>query len=333
VWVILHHLTGAGMMLDAEARRLPAFASALIYPLVRGGYLAVTTFFALSGFVLARCYGSTEWNRGNLLRYGVGRLARIYPVYALSLLLVAPFIAEDRSGAKARLLAVHGFLLQGWTGHLPVSWNTPAWSLSCEIFFYLAFQLSAVLIQRANWFNTLAVAAFACCLTRLMWRLGVADDIKPLVHLSDFLMGVAAACVYGLLARDGLLKGAGWWFYLPGLTLAAALIVYPRVLPAGVDLNTAMRPLNGALLIGFAIGSGAVASALSTRIAVCLGKASYAIYILHVPILWWYLRCSRGFSAIAYFALVIGSAVVVYRAIEEPANRGLRARIHRTLEA
>jgi peptidoglycan/LPS O-acetylase OafA/YrhL len=115
------------------------------------------------------------------------------------------------------MVAAHGLLLQGWLGHLPVNWNTLAWSLSCEMFFYLALPLAAIFISRANWINTLSVAA-ACCLTRVMWRLGVSDDIKPLVHLSDFLMGIAAACAYDLLtpmaalrvARGSTSQGARW---------------------------------------------------------------------------------------------------------------------------
>jgi peptidoglycan/LPS O-acetylase OafA/YrhL len=76
-----------------------------------------------------------------------------------------------------------------------------------------------------------------------------------------------------------------------------------------------------------------VARALSTPLAVYLGKSSYAMYILHVPLLWWYLRWSRGFSAGVYLTLVIGSSALVYWAIEEPANRWLRARFQSALQA
>lgn len=331
LWVILDHLTGPGMALDAPARALPP----VLYALIRGGYLAVTTFFVLSGFVLTRSYAATQWTRGNLLRYGVGRLARIYPVYALSLFVVAPFIAEDRTPGKAPLVAAHGLLLQGWLGPLPVSWNTPAWSLSCEMFFYLAFPLLALPIVRANWRSTLAAAFFACCLTRVLWRLGVPDQIKPLVHLSDFLMGIAAARAYHLLTRDGsaFKSGRGAWLYVPGFAVAAALIAYPQALPPAIDLNSALRPLNALLMIGLALGGGAIARALSTPAAVYMGKSSYAMYILHVPLLWWYSRYVRTFSPAAYLALVIAASALVYKILEEPANRWLRARFHRALQA
>jgi peptidoglycan/LPS O-acetylase OafA/YrhL len=197
------------------------------------------------------------------------------------------------------------------------------------MFFYAAFPLAALLIQRANWRNTLAVAAGACCLTRVLWTLGVPDGVKPLIHLADFVMGIAAACAFDLLSRRAR-RPAGMWLYLPGCALAAALIAWPQALPPGIDLNTALRPLNAVLVIGLALGGGFLARALSSSLAVYLGKSSYAMYILHVPILWWYRRWSRDFSPLLYIVIVIAVSALVYGLLEEPANRYLRNRLRRT---
>ena len=328
LWVILHHLTGPGQSLEPLARALPA----AVYALIRGGYLAVTTFFVLSGFVLSRSYAGMDWTRRSVARYTAGRIARVYPVYLLSLLMVAPFIAADPAPGKAPLVAAHGLLVQGWLGHIPVNWNTPAWSLSCEMFFYLSFPLLAARLEGSGWRKTLGAAAAACCLTRVLWAVGVSDEIKPVIHLSDFLMGIAASCAFDLLAARRK-RPAGAWLYVPGTACAAALIAWPQLLPPGVDLNSALRPLNGLLLIGFALGGGPAARGLSTPVAVYLGKASYAMYILHVPMLWWYLRWWKTFSAPLYLGLVIGVSALVYRFIEEPANRYLRSRVQAALQA
>ena len=130
----------------------------------------------------------------------------MYPVYLLSLAAVAPFIAADRTTGKGWYLAAHGLLVQGWLGALPVDWNTPAWSLSCEMFFYLCFPLVILWLGRVGRWTALTVAALACVLpSALLWA-GVPDMCKPLIHLADFLMGVAAARLYGLLLapRDAL---------------------------------------------------------------------------------------------------------------------------------
>ncbi len=320
LWVILHHLTGPGQKLESTALLLPHG----VFALIRGGYQAVTTFFVLSGFVLTRSYAATLWNRRNTLRYALGRTARVYPVYLLSLLVVAPFIVADHTPGKALYVTAHLFLVQAWLGAIPVNWNTPAWSLSCEMFFYAVFPLAARFVWRANWRTVGVAAAIACWLTRAMWAAGVSDNIKPLVHLSDFLMGIAAACAYDLLQRRAR-PPKGWWLYIPGFAGAAGVIAYPGVLPDFIDMNTALRPLNGLLLTGLALGGGVVARVLSTRAAVYLGKSSYAMYILHVPILWWCLRRSPEFPPLLYVAIVIALSAVVYGAFEEPANRLLRS--------
>ena len=322
LWVILHHLTGPAQTLGIAAMRLPN----PIYLMIRGGYLAVTTFFVLSGFVLAHSYANARWDRRGLRRYAVSRFARIYPVYVVSLCIVAPFIRDDRTPAKGFYLFLHGILVQGWLGTLPVNWNTPAWSLSCELFFYLLFPAALVLAGRGGWSGTLALAAGATCLTRVLWAAGVADSVKPLIHLSDFLMGIAAARAY-VLVRRRFTTANGAWFYLPAGAAFVALISFPRILPGFIDQTTALRPLNALMLIGFALGHGPVARALSGGVLVYLGKASYSMYILHVPVMWWYLRWSKEFSATVYIAQVIAVSSLIYSTVEEPVNGWLRRRL------
>ena len=190
------------------------------------GYMAVATFFVLSGFVFTRAYAGTRWTSGSLLRYAVARLARIYPVYLASLVVVAPIILADRTPGKGFFIGAYALLLQAWLGPIPVNWNTPAWALSCEMFFYLVFPLAALFIARATWRTTLIGVSAACCLTRALLALGVSDNLKPLIHLADFLMGIAAACAFDLLSRRRP-RPAGWWFYVPACALAAALLAYP----------------------------------------------------------------------------------------------------------
>lgn len=50
------------------------------------------------------------------------------------------------------------------------------------------------------------------------------------------------------------------------------------------------------------------------------------MYILHVPMLWWYRRW-HGDSPALFVLLVVAVSAVVYGLKEEPANRWLRGRI------
>lgn len=311
--------------------------SAPLFVFIRSGYLAVGTFFVLSGFVLARSYRATAWNRPALIRYGAGRLARVYPTYLLSLLIVSPFIVSYCFSPASALtktgeLAGYGLVLQGWTGNPGVFWNTPAWSLSCELFFYLCFPLAVTLFgPRGRWRTTAAVVA-SLALPLVLARFSVPYWWKPAYHLSDFLLGIAAAQIYQALCdRRSVFARQGIWLYVPSGLAATALIALPRLVPGPIQPGMLLRPLNALLLIGLAAGGGLPARALSTRAAVFLGRASYSMYILHIPLLWWFkrwfvagLRLPVGVSATAYIGLVILVSAVVCERFEEPVNRRIR---------
>ena len=301
---------------------------------LQGGYLAVGTFFVLSGFVLGLSYASTEWNARSFVGYCAARYARVYPVYALSLLVLVPIIAADLQSANrppeenAVLVANYGFVLQGWFGNPPVNWNTPAWSLSCELFFYLCFPLAALLIRNASWRRLLVICAVTLALPNLLtiWR--VPQAWKPIYHFGDFLIGIAAARCYAVsLSRRW--TGRGYWLYLPASVALFCLVGFPKIVPAWLNTNSAIRPFNALLLTGLALGGGLPVRALSTSAAAFLGRASYSMYILHIPVLWWFKRYftgvwSNNVTALIYVTGVIAVSGVVSERVEEPANRKIR---------
>jgi peptidoglycan/LPS O-acetylase OafA/YrhL len=321
------------MMLEPWMHSLPAMWQNVVH----GGYLAVGTFFVLSGFVLGQSYSAASWDRRSLLRYGAARCARVYPVYALSLLVMLPIIAAElrvpeRTGVelsqKAALLANYGLVLQGWFHNLPVYWNTPAWSLSCEFFFYLCFPIAALLLRGAGWLRLGAMTLFALALPNLLSAMDVPAAFKPLYHVGDFLIGITAARLYSEVLRERW-RGLGYWLYVPAAVCGFVIVAAPLLVPHSVTLNSALRPFNAVLLTGLALGGGFPVSALSTGMAGFLGRASYAMYILHIPILWWFKRYFSGVwtpntMALIYITGVIALSGFVCERVEEPANKRIR---------
>lgn len=271
------------------------------------GHLAVRTFFVLSGFVLTQTYASSNWTRHDFARYAMARFARIYPVYLLSVAAVAYFMWQTATlGSTLNYL----FVLQGWT--LPgAGWNTPAWSLSCEFFFYLCLPPVLLWLGRRNWWRLGALAAVALMLTPLLKRAGIPLEWKPILHLSDFVVGIVAARLYGKVRLPG------YWLYVPAIALMAMVVATPAI----SDVGTPLRPLNGMLVLGLALGGGAIARFLSTSAAQYLGQISYSMYILHIPVLWWY---GNFRSAPLYLVSVIAVSALAYECVEKPANRWLR---------
>jgi peptidoglycan/LPS O-acetylase OafA/YrhL len=328
MWVIFYHLTGQGKMFDPVLQTFPE----VLKQINSNAYVAVHLFFVLSGFLLARGYMHRGWSGRKLIQYAAGRWARVYPMYLLSLLVMAPIILQQLRPGDGYLLAIYGFLLHGWTGDLPVDWNTPAWSLSCEVFFYVCFPALVVLLRNVSARGMLAVAALTLVLQQLVWAAGM-DGWKPVKHLADFVMGIAAAGIYGSIADR--YERRGYVLYLPAIAAALAILAFPQALPSHLSVGTAVRPFNALIVMGLALGGGFVAKSVSGDRIVMLGKATYGMYILHIPILWWFKRgwlYNSGalpfpLCGAIYVAVVVAVSVLACRFVEEPANEAIRERV------
>ncbi len=325
LWVIVHHLTGPGQMLDDAVGSLPQPGRVL----VDMAHVALGTFFMLSGFVLAHGYGRMRWDRAGLRRYLVARFARVYPVYLLSLLIIAPIAVRQLDAGGVGVAAAYVLLLQAWAA-MPVDWNAPAWSLSCELFFYLCFPVAVVLFSGSRR-RTLLLAALALALPVAVRAAGLPKAWKPPLYLGDFLMGMALAAIYEhLVKRRSRLAGRGYWLYAPGAALGLAAILGSRAIQPWDFTDTLLRLANAGLVLGLALGGGYAVRALSTPAALLAGKATYAMYILHIPLLWWYRRwvldalIPYPAAPLVYIAAVVVLSAAVFLLYEEPANRRIR---------
>jgi peptidoglycan/LPS O-acetylase OafA/YrhL len=91
---------------------LPQARLSDILPCLERAYLAVDLFFLLSGFVMAHVYGrglASNW-RQHWLNFAVARFARLYPVFAVTLLvmIIIAFVSDTPlpvlSSARALVL-------------------------------------------------------------------------------------------------------------------------------------------------------------------------------------------------------------------------------------
>jgi peptidoglycan/LPS O-acetylase OafA/YrhL len=104
-------------------------------------FFGMSVFFVLSGFVIYYNYSNSFLTRpiGTALRsFLVARFARLYPLYALAILLamvyLPPPVFEDNPYAALAYLT----LTQSWF-NMEHAVFAPAWSVSTEWFFYLVF--------------------------------------------------------------------------------------------------------------------------------------------------------------------------------------------------
>jgi peptidoglycan/LPS O-acetylase OafA/YrhL len=97
--------------------------------------------------------------------------------------------------------------------------------------------------------------------------------------------------------------------------------------------NGALLPLVALLVVSLALGGGAVGRVLGARPLVVLGEASYALYILHIPLLEWGGAITRRFAPhflaswvfpFAFLAVAVLASILVFRRFEMPMRELLR---------
>jgi peptidoglycan/LPS O-acetylase OafA/YrhL len=318
--------------------------------LLGAGFVAVSFFFVLSGFILAVSHH--ERLRANSLdrrRFFVRRLARIYPAYLLALILLVPLAFYRPWGvgtgafpaAPASHHAVTGlmhlFMVHAWWPSLTLSWNLPGWSVSVEIACYLAFLvLGARIARRPRGHRWLLLGG--------LWALGLAltgaytlfapeaatvgaDTNAPLVNvlklwppsrLPEFLFGLTLGLQWHEQAR-----APRWLGPAAVLTILVAL-THAQALPYAILHNALLLPAFGALLWAVACARGPVARLLGSRPFVAVGKATYGLYILQMPLMYWMLLVSQkagvslaGFDFLAVFVpLVLVTTFAVHVTVE-----------------
>jgi peptidoglycan/LPS O-acetylase OafA/YrhL len=333
LWVVVHHISRPGGMFEP----LNA-ASPIVHVLLEAAWVALSVFFAISGFVLARRYRGTIWSRDALARFAAARFGRIYPVYALSLLILSPIILDalhhENLGSlaqRAGLLLNYTLLLQGWKWP-STNWNTPAWSLSCEVFFYACTPIVLHLVRRNRWAIVVGTAVVACAVP-IVLRLLIAPPVpKALLYFGDFLIGVATAGLYDhYRSRRVRLQRLGPWIQWSALAGGLALLLLSRDgLGSFLAFDTGVRFVCALLVFGLACGGGWLGHALSSRTALALGRASYPIYILHIPVLWWFERWKLDaalppiYAGAIYIVVVAVLSLAVSRWYEERADEFVR---------
>jgi peptidoglycan/LPS O-acetylase OafA/YrhL len=349
VWVVLFHIYLYNG--DALSATHPV-ADAVVGPIVSQGDLGVDLFFLLSGFVLAHNYlerlGSGPSLSGALSFLWL-RLARIWPLYMLAilgggLLLTLRFwLWGSQSNVPLTLprFVAQLFMVQQWgAAHVPnTSWTGPAWSISAEWLAYLCFPVLAVVVWRLSRYagpRMLIVLAGLVLLPTLVWTAVAQTQAAPYMWLvrlaSEFTCGaLLSAATRHELPR--LTRASGW--LAPATLLLGAGWLYVSELTGRSWLGPLVLALFPVLVLGLAHGDGRVHRWLGSRPMVLGGGVSFALYLVHVPLLKLFrdaldhgvLPISRRdqlYGELAVAALSLLLAWALFRHVEEPARHRLR---------
>ena len=345
---------------SASLRRVPALdgvrALAVVavlafhsgYGWARGGYLGVSVFFTLSGYLITSLLLAEHQQSGRVALGGFyrRRAARLLPVSLLGLLaalLVGRGMAVTAAELRGDLLAGFGQLanwrwLQSSESYADL-FAAPSpvlhyWSLSVEEQFYLLFPPLLVWAMRRSLPRLRGVLVAGVLGSWALLVVLVASGAPDAAYyatparLGEILVGAFLACV-GAPAVLGRRLPRLVPLGLPALgVLAVAVVIadgsgrwtYALWLPATALLSV--------LVIVGATGDGSSARWLGVPPLVWLGGISFGVYVFHWPV-YLFLTPERtglgqhGLTALRV-AVTLAIAVVVQRLLELPVQRWAR---------
>ncbi|WP_296681291.1 acyltransferase [Novosphingobium sp.] len=311
-----------------------AEVSALPYPIVnllKNGYLGVSIFFILSGFIIAHQYIWRMNDRSDLAQFAAARFARLYPVYALALLWELPFVWRELGLVEIFTVPL---LLQSWTlpgSSLSLAWLMQAWTLSVELFFYLTAPLMLRFLRNSSSGQLISVGVIAAAAMVLFavptfgGSVVVQPALRwapiPLMRSFEFLFGVVLALLWK--------RHEDFLSYLHRPAIQAALvcaIALPLCLSRELRLVSIAMVFAGLLIVQLASLKTWLARILASRPLLLLGEASYALYILQLPVRQTLeLFLPLTWARLANLPVAISISIGVFLFWEEPSRRWLRS--------
>lgn len=334
VFIILDHLT--------DVMKPPVFP---------GRYLAVDLFFLLSGFVIAHSYGDRLRTDMSVRDFMLQRLVRLYPLYVLGLVLgviaILPSILRYESNtliillvdAAAAVLFVptpSGFsIAEGHVSRL----NAASWSLFYELIanFLFALVVPHLSTRRLGAIITggalvMAVTVIHANTLALGWLFTESHVLSGLGRsIFGFFSGVAIYRIWQS-GRFASFRPPGWLVFI---ALAVAL-----ALPDDNSWHGVVALTCAWMIFPVLIFAGAQATTGPKLLLACanLGAASYAFYILQVPIIgiirhFFVYFVGMPLSVLGWMGVALVVVVVYISALaadaffDIPSRRWLRARV------
>jgi peptidoglycan/LPS O-acetylase OafA/YrhL len=282
--------------------------SALYPQLVKFGWVGVEAFFVLSGFIIPYSMIKSGYQVKDFFKFFAKRCLRIEPPYLLSVVLVvllaylsskAPGFKGDEFKLDLGQLASHAAYLPE---HLGYNWLSPVyWSLEAEFHYYILIGLSISFLWKSKW--TLLIGFI------LGWTASFYLHLYVFSGMQFFIMGIAVAAY-----KTERMRLYEVYLVVLGSVAVCILRGQPLVMPS----------------VSAAVAFLLCHSHFRTNITDFLGKISFSLYLLHVPVGGRIVNFGGRYAdtglkvwAVILIALVVSVAAsyLFYLIIEAPSQR------------
>ena len=295
-------------------------------------------FFALSGFVLLYNYAKIK-SKGDLRAYFINRVTRILPLYYLTgfFCLFVPGLSPFGDKPLAPI-AVYLFPVQDWfkTDKLLYCLNPAAHSISSEVFFYLLFPFLVMLGARK------AAAAVAVLLGSVVLsysQLCFSEPYSafPLRSSMFFLTGMLFARLFAAMkpmVGSSLIRTSFFSVLEIGLLALACNLSWSVTVEYGISWAPGLPPNLAVFLLSLSFSSlilvlaleqGALSKIFKNRFLVKLGHSSYALFLIHYPLLLvlcqqlnWQNSRAPAAMVISWLIFMIVLSLPLHKHVENP---------------
>lgn len=316
-----------------------------------GGYLGVSTFFTLSGYLITALL-LEEWRRHgriDLKRFWIRRLRRLLPASLLALGLIVVLAAtvahpSQLDGLRADLVAAltdvanWRFVLadESYADVLTgPSLVLHFWSLAIEEQFYLLFPLLAVGLLAITRGSRPRVASVMAVLVGASLALAVfagwSDDrvyFGTDTRASELLVGALLAVLLHRVEMPRRARTGVVWLGVPALASMVLLMATTEQSRSWLYSGglTGYALLSSLVILAAIQPRGPARALLAWAPLVGMGRISYGLYLYHWPVFLWLTPARTGLEAWPLFGLRVAVAlavsVVSYVLVEQPVRRG-----------
>ena len=271
------------------------------------GWLGVEAFFVVSGFIIPYSLAKAYYRLAQFFRFFAKRCIRIEPAYLISIVFVIGlrYLVEMVPGFKGApvQLSTRNVLLH--IGYLPehfgYKWLLPVyWSLEAEFYYYILIGLCFVFIWKNN-VNLLIGILLAL-------TAGFFIPLSVFIFMPFFIMGIITCA-----KKTGKIND-----YIFYTVMAAAFI---GCLFNGQGYIPATIGLIAGLLIAYV--------EFKTVVTDFLGKISFSLYLMHVPVGGKVLNYLGRYtnnewqvwgSLVLALAITIAASWIFYKLVEYPSQ-------------